>query len=554
MNRPKIGIVTAWYERGAGMVSRTYRRLLQETADVAIYARGGLLDAKWDADGNVYRAETFGGVSGTGIDLQEFNAWLKREEIDLLIFNEQQDARILYHLTGRLPLIGYVDFYTPETVPVFELYDALLCHTRRHAEAFAWHPGMVYIPWCVFPEDIRCEPAETEPVFVHSAGWLGIGGRKGTAEAITAFRHLPHEDARLFIAAQVEMKDLGAALCEEIRNDSRIQFHEGNFATPEPYVWGNVCVYPAKLDGLGLTVYEAMASGRPVIAPCVAPYTEIVSQNYSGSLVRTHSASFRDDGYYWPERPVDVRNLVDVMNRYVEHPEVISEQGRNAAEFMRENRTWSSQQERFVDAVLNTITGFKKPSLLLPAKQISVRYEKPDVLTTSEYYLWRPILETISKRPIRTVLLIVEELSDGKWLRKVLKSCTDADVFDLAVGDGRVAGEQARGLFSRIFDGNIDTALYDAKDNWDLVVVWKTLPNPGELRNAAERAGCYAVACEPAVSKGESKLAASGYRIIPSPPSRPAIAHRQIGIFEIRQRESELEDCGQAPMDGREAA
>ncbi len=113
MNRRKIGLVTTWFESGAGYVSRTYRRLLESVADVAVFARGGQADAEWDAEADVYRARARFGVTGTGIDTAEMEAWIEAQGIELLIFNEQQDPRILYHLSGRLPLVAYADYYTP---------------------------------------------------------------------------------------------------------------------------------------------------------------------------------------------------------------------------------------------------------------------------------------------------------------------------------------------------------------------------------------------------------------------------------------------------------
>jgi len=54
------------------------------------------------------------------------------------------------------------------------------------------------------------------------------------------------------------------------------------------YYLGDVYVYPTTLDGLGLTVYEALASGLPVIATDVAPMNEIITED-NGKLVKVSS-------------------------------------------------------------------------------------------------------------------------------------------------------------------------------------------------------------------------------------------------------------------------
>mgnify|MGYP005637546219 CR=1 FL=1 len=121
-----IGIVTQWFASGAGYVSRSYADVLKQKHQVFIYARGGpnlMGDPIWDGS-NVTWAPLH--PNTTGINARHFTRWAKRHKIDAVLFNEQRHwagvvlAKKIGLLTG-----AYIDYYTQDTVPFFELYDFL---------------------------------------------------------------------------------------------------------------------------------------------------------------------------------------------------------------------------------------------------------------------------------------------------------------------------------------------------------------------------------------------------------------------------------------------
>ncbi len=71
---------------------------------------------------------------------------------------------------------------------------------------------------------------------------------------------------------------------------------------------GDVYVYPTRLEGIGLTIAEAMAAGLPVIIPDEQPMNEFVYDDYP-LLVGIESEGTRDDGYFWPEIEVSTTSL-----------------------------------------------------------------------------------------------------------------------------------------------------------------------------------------------------------------------------------------------------
>jgi glycosyltransferase involved in cell wall biosynthesis len=212
-----------------------------------------------------------------------------------------------------------VDYYKKWTVSWFGAYDRLLCHTLRHYSVFRWHPGAVYVPWGTNTAVFRPVPRDGtgDLVFFHSAGMGGIHTRKGTDLLVRAFQTVSGP-ARLVIHSQVPVDRYGEAVAAAIRDNPRIEFREGSVTTPGLYCLGDVYVYPTRLDGIGLSVPEALASGLPVIATNVAPCSEFVTHGYNGWLVDVARTKYRDDGYYWPETECDVDALARAMQHCVD--------------------------------------------------------------------------------------------------------------------------------------------------------------------------------------------------------------------------------------------
>lgn len=146
-----IGIVTTWFERGAAYVSRQYKDVLEKAGhQVFIYARGGEADAvansRWGGP-EVKNGKSVCFPLPTYIDERDFKAWLIDNHIETVFFNEQRWLKpVLLCRDLGVKTGSYVDYYTEDTVRSFDVYDFLICNTRRHYSAFSWHEQASYIP------------------------------------------------------------------------------------------------------------------------------------------------------------------------------------------------------------------------------------------------------------------------------------------------------------------------------------------------------------------------------------------------------------------------
>ncbi len=337
-----IGIVTTWFERGAAYVSLAYRDVLASRFDVYIYARGGEKYAqeepKWNS-GRIYwspnkRADTI-------IDRDDFVSWIRSREIKAILFNEQGWwPPVLWARELGVKTVGYVDYYTPRSVPWFWLYDGLWCNTNRHFSVFNWHPRAQYIPWgtdlkLFQPKSPFCD---SQLVFFHSAGMGGTNLRKGTDLVVRAFQ-MVNGSVQLVIHSQVPIEHYGL-VANLIRLDTRIQFVEGTVAAPGLYHMGHVYVYPTRLEGIGLTIPEALACGLPVITTDIAPGNEFVSPDTNGWLAKVVRAFPREDDYYWPQVECDVEDLARLMRNCVEDRDAVELRSQGARLYAEHQLDW----------------------------------------------------------------------------------------------------------------------------------------------------------------------------------------------------------------------
>jgi len=382
-----VGIVTTWFASGAGNVAKNYERALENKHQVFIYARGGMRakhSPEWNQS-NVTWAPPHPCL--TGIYAGHFGSWIKRHSIDTVLFNEQRYWAPIILARKLGVLVGaYVDYYTADTVPFFGLFDFLVCNTMRHYSVFRNHPQCCFIPWGT-QTDAFIPPVsamERPLTFITSAGWTGRNARlspwmdrRGTGMVLKSFQRV-QGNCRLVVFSQVPLNECPDEWKSAVQHDRRIEFLEGTFE-PTPYSLGDVYVYPSRLDGIGLTLPEALSCGLPAIATDSAPMNEFVLNGENGVLIPVKEYHSRPDGYYWPEAICDEEKLLDALNYYAQNPEAARSHGKTARKRAEQYLSWSKNAGLLAEwiagqKIMSDRPGIRINELRLRAEQFDRRY------------------------------------------------------------------------------------------------------------------------------------------------------------------------------------
>lgn len=342
----KIGIVTTWYERGAAYVSRIYMDLLRnEGHEVVIYSRGGGAPDKSGEKWNEPYVTRDNKYQNLRIDKRKFFSWIRKNSLDAVLFNEQQDFRILVDTKSKFPELkigAYVDYYTERTRKWFNIYDFVICNTYRHMQAMEAHKQKFYLRWGTDTEVYKPTEKKNEQLtFFHS---VGMSVRKGTDILIDAFIDGElYKTSKLIIHTQIPISKV-CKYDEKFLNEHNVDIIEKTVTAPGLYYLGDVYVYPTRLDGLGLTMYEAAASGLPIITTDFPPMNEAVKESF-GKLVKVKDFYCRQDAYYYPMAICDKQSLIECMRWYVDNPEKVDEQKKAAREYAIENYNISERSK-----------------------------------------------------------------------------------------------------------------------------------------------------------------------------------------------------------------
>ena len=366
MSKKNIGVVTVWGERGAGYVSKQYVDSLLNSFNVYIYNRPFSKNDNsfWYTDYNVTNTTFYPLSVPTAIEKRHFLKWIREKNIEILFFNEQHWLEPVFWAKEIGIICGsYIDYYTEDTIPFFKIYDFLICNTKRHYSVFKWHPNVFYLPWGtnveLFRNNSNSLVSKDKVTFFHSAGVSPE--RKGTLEALRAV--LSVKEASLIIHSQIDLINFSQEMKEainELQSEERLTIINKTITAPGLYHLGDVYLYPSRLDGIGLTLIEALSCGLPVITPDVPPMNEFGDDTCS-KRVKAIEYTCRADGYYWPLCRLDQQALNEAVNFFAQNNNNLTNYKIAAREYALKFLDWKSNNNTLIEIFSNA--KFSKNSL-----------------------------------------------------------------------------------------------------------------------------------------------------------------------------------------------
>jgi glycosyltransferase involved in cell wall biosynthesis len=346
-------VVTKWFNRGQPVVGRYLRSALDELGhETFVLARpkkergpmpGALAsDDVWDQPGV---------TEGSSYDIPapEYEAWAEANGIEVVFCDQNYQFDEIRRLReGGVRTVGRFvwEHFSPEHVEgALAAYDVVYSLTRaeqgRYRELGIESP---YVTWGCHPELVAVgrerQPADDGLVrLVFPGGFLGH--RKPVEQVVDAFTRTRDERLRLLVKTQVKRKQLKPVLGAAER-DERIEVLVADEATGNHlrrFAANDVCVAPARWEGLGLPLYEAMAFGMPVITNDDPPLNEAIHDGVNGLLVgSTTDGETTRSGI--PVHTPDVSGLAEAIERLADDG-LRAELGRGQIELRDGERAWS---------------------------------------------------------------------------------------------------------------------------------------------------------------------------------------------------------------------
>ena len=177
------------------------------------------------------------------------------------------------------------------------------------------------------------------PLFVCAARLEEQKGHAVLLEALAALRE-DGADFALALAGSGSLRETLEARSRALGLEAQVRFL-GTVDEPGPLLAAaDAVVLPSLWEGLPLTLLEAMARARPVVASAVGGIPEVVEDGVSGLLV--------------PPGRADA--LAEALGRVARHPLRAESLGAAAAERVRADFTWPKVVERF-EAVYDEVLG-----------------------------------------------------------------------------------------------------------------------------------------------------------------------------------------------------
>jgi glycosyltransferase involved in cell wall biosynthesis len=328
----RVGVVTKWFSRGQPVVGRQLRSALDELGHQTFVLarpkrergpRPGALDRDdvWGQPG-VTEASAF------DVPRAEYEGWVKANDIEAVFCDQNyQFAEIAALRAAGVRTIGrfvWEHFAAEQVAGAREAFDVVYSFTRAEQARYR-DLGLdtPYVPWGCHPELLEIgegiERSGDEVTFVFPGGFLGH--RKPLGPVLEAFSRTSDKRLRLLVKAQVERKHLRDAE-RAAERDERIELAIADQPTVEHLrrvAACDVCLSPARWEGLGLPLYEAIAFGMPAITNDAPPMNEAILDHVNGLLVASHPDGQARSGI--PAVSPDVGELAAAIERLADDRE-----------------------------------------------------------------------------------------------------------------------------------------------------------------------------------------------------------------------------------------
>lgn len=350
----RIGIVSLWFNRGQGVVSRQVRSALDtlghETFVLARPTRASNRRPAYVDHRDVWDQPGVTEASEHDVPRREYEQWAGAHGLDAVFCDQNFQWEELAALRrqgvrtyGRFVWEAFAPGDVAGAQRAYDVvYSLTACEQRRYAVLGIDSPR---VAWGCHPELLEVPVARSEPpVRLFFPGGF-MSKRKPTRPLLRAFAAVEDPELRLVVKAQVPRR--GRFLAEMAQRDPRIEVTGEDLPAAEHlrrFAACHVCLAPTRWEGLGLHLYEATAFGMPIVTTDIPPMNEVVVHEDNGLLVAPVPSEHQTRSGV-PAYDPDRAELVAAIRRMADP--TLRARLSEGAERARERLSWSHTVEGF---------------------------------------------------------------------------------------------------------------------------------------------------------------------------------------------------------------
>jgi len=188
----------------------------------------------------------------------------------------------------------------------------------------------------IIPNGVDLELFKTRDRDWSSPRLLSVGRivhQKGLDLAMHALGGLKELNWEWHIAGDGPQMQALQSLAQELGIDDRVFFlgWQSREQIRESYRQANLFLFPSRHEGMPNAILEAMSSGLPVIATCIAGNEELVIQGQTGYLVPSE----------------DIESLQDALKKLLNNSALRQQMGEASRRRVEENYSWESTAHQY---------------------------------------------------------------------------------------------------------------------------------------------------------------------------------------------------------------
>ena len=367
MQKTKIGIVTAWGECGMGYIAKNWVYTIEkypELFEYKIFCRAvdKFSPFRW------YGNNVTQGYESMDINNSIFWTWIDDYKPDIILFQDQNtySQSKMIDETNKLQrmgikLINYADWiYRNDLKNYRGLYNVNLAHINRNYQWFKENKleSPIYIKWGVILQNF---PFLKRIVNGHVKFYINLGSgtdRKGYQFIPKALNKMqgnivirklsPKNKSYKFIFSSQKKSELNidTKFLKAINNNNNCEiiYKTANNQKGGLYNLGDIYIYPSTMEGVGLTITEAMSTGMPVVTTNYPTMNEWFDDDKEGRLInisKKKKTALAIEKVY-----PNINHLAEIMVDYIDNPYKVTEHSLNARRRIENDYNWDDRDEQ----------------------------------------------------------------------------------------------------------------------------------------------------------------------------------------------------------------